>query len=76
MFQIKYEETVYERVKHTTHRPLLNNSNKLETIQNLLNERNPIYETLANFTLLTDQLTIDEISDTLIKHYDLPTAAP
>jgi shikimate kinase len=69
-------ETLYERVKNSTHRPLLNTSNKFETLQNLLNERNPIYEALANFTLTTDKLTINEISDTLIKHYDIPTAAP
>jgi len=37
-------ESIYERTKHQTHRPLLQGENPLGTIQTMLAEREPVYK--------------------------------
>ena len=64
-------QTLFERVKDSTHRPLLQTEDKFTALSTLLKKRHPLYTKLATYTLKTDQLTIDVISDTLIEHYDL-----
>ncbi len=47
-------ETIYERVKHDKKRPLLQCENPRERIKTLLEERNPIYESVADIVIQVD----------------------
>ena len=54
-------ETIYQRVKHRTHRPLLKTPNPLEKIKELLIARAPHYAR-ADATVITDGKSIEEIA--------------
>lgn len=54
-------ETIYERVKHDTTRPLLQGDNPQEKIRTLLRERTPIYEQVADFIVDVDNKDFEEI---------------
>lgn len=54
-------ETIYERVKGDTARPLLQCENPLEKIRELLEDRREAYESCADIIIDVDDLTMDEI---------------
>lgn len=56
---------IYERLKNTSDRPLLNNNMNLEHIKSILNTRKNNYE-LAHFLILTDNKDIKEIGSEII----------
>ncbi len=56
---------LYKRVKNETHRPLLKNSNPLETLSSLLEQRAATYEK-ADFTINTLNKQVCEIADEII----------
>ena len=47
-------ETIYERVKDSTNRPLLNGNMNVDYIRTLMEKRRAIYEASADITILTD----------------------
>lgn len=47
-------EVTYERLRGDTKRPLLQCANPLQRIEELLNDRTPIYESVADYTITTD----------------------
>lgn len=51
----------YERLKGDTQRPLLQVDNPKEKIGSLLEVRNPIYESVADYVLLEEKKTLDDI---------------
>ena len=51
----------YERLKDDVSRPLLQGTNVKEKIESLLQMRNPVYETIADYVLLEDNKTLDDI---------------
>ncbi len=53
-------ETIYERVCRNRSRPLLQTANPKQTIQDLLTERNPLYDVSQDLSVTTDGLTLDE----------------
>ncbi len=53
-------EIIYDRIKHTTHRPLLRCPDPLSKIKELLSSRAPFYED-NDLTIDTSNLTIDEV---------------
>lgn len=55
-------KSIYERVKNTNNRPLLNNNMNINKITELLNTRE-IHYILAHFTILTDNKSVSEIVD-------------
>src|SRR3989338_6200720 len=61
-------ETIYERVKHKTTRPLLNSENPGEKIKELLKQRQPFYAQ-ADHTIDTRDKTVDEIVNEIIIKY-------
>ena len=63
-------ETIYKRVQHHTHRPLLNTKNPLAAVKELYTQRRTLYEHYADFIVNVDNLSIDEISDTILSKYD------
>lgn len=54
-------EKLYKRTKHDKKRPLLGNENRLTKIETLLVAREPLYNSLANIVIETDNLTIKQI---------------
>lgn len=60
-------ETVYERVKHDTTRPLLQGDNPQEKIRTLMNERASAYEKAADVTIDVDNKDFDTIIDEIMQ---------
>ncbi len=53
-------DAILERVSRNQERPLLLTSDPLQTIKDLLKERNNLYASTADFTIDTNELTLDE----------------
>lgn len=53
-------QIIYERVRRAQHRPLLQTSDPLATIEKLIAERGILYREAAHFEITTDNLTLDE----------------
>ncbi|MDY5869594.1 MAG: shikimate kinase [Suilimivivens sp.] len=56
-------ETVYERVKNDTTRPLLQVEDPMERIRTLMEKRAPVYEACADVILEASDLTLEEITE-------------
>ena len=54
-------ETIYERVRHSTERPILNGNMNVAFIRELMEKRRERYETVADQTIATDGKTAAEI---------------
>ena len=60
-------ETLLKRVRADETRPLLKNTGKTaETLGELLAERTPVYEHVADYIVDTDGRTIEEIADEIV----------
>ena len=59
-------ETIFNRIKNDTTRPLLKVENPKQEIENLINKRQEFYK-LANLTINTDNKTTDEITEEILK---------
>ncbi len=53
-------ETIYERLKQETHRPLLNVPDPKAEIKKILSSRSPIYNKIADFKVDTSKLDVEE----------------
>lgn len=62
-------ETVLERLKHDTTRPLLQRADKELAIKQLMEERRPKYEVAAHHTIDANR-TAEEIADDIITLYN------
>lgn len=60
-------ETVYERIKGDTTRPLLQCDNPLERIREMIKSRGPAYEAAAEFIIDVDNLTQQEAAEEIIR---------
>ena len=60
-------ETILSRAKNEGSRPLLKTSNKRETICKLLEQRAPLYESIANHTIVTDKHTVKWTTEQILK---------
>lgn len=60
-------ETIFERVKHSTDRPILNGNMNVEYISELMEKRRPLYEAAADITIVTDQKSREQICEAIIK---------
>ena len=61
-------KTVYERVKNSNDRPILNNHMNVEYIAELMEKRRALYEAAADVTIATDDKTRDEICDEILAY--------
>lgn len=59
-------QTVYERVKNSKERPILNNNMNVEFISQLLETRRALYEEAADITVATDGRPVAEICDEIV----------
>jgi shikimate kinase len=67
-------ETIYERVREHTHRPLLNEREPLEKIRRLLGEREPYYRQ-ADVLVNTEMRSVREVAIQVIHQFHLAQAA-
>lgn len=59
-------ETIYERVKDSTNRPVLNANMSVEYIHELMEKRNTRYEAVADICVETDEKNAEEICAEII----------
>lgn len=59
-------DTIYERVKNSTERPILNGHMNVEYIAGLMEKRRALYENAADIRIETDGKTKDEICKEII----------
>ena len=59
-------ETIYERVKNSTDRPILNGHMNVEYIAELMEKRRALYEAAADITIQTDGKTREQIREEII----------
>lgn len=64
-FRVK-PETVYNRLKHDTTRPLLQCENPLERITELLEQRKEAYESCADIIIDVDELSMQQVVDKVL----------
>lgn len=60
-------ETIYKRVKDSTHRPLLNGNMSINYIKELMEEREECYEEAADIRVSTDHKTIEMIVEEILR---------
>ena len=60
-------DTLFSRTKNDLNRPLLKSTNKLQTILDLLKEREPLYEEIADHIIDTDQHTTNWAANQILK---------
>jgi shikimate kinase len=58
-------ETILERTRHETHRPLLQTPDPMARIRELLEQRAPFYAR-ADRTIDTSDLSVDQIVDRIV----------
>ena len=58
--------TIYERVKDSTERPVLNGNMNVGYIEELMEKRRPKYEAAADVTIATDGKTSEEICEEIL----------
>lgn len=59
-------ETIFERVKNSTDRPILNGHMNVEYIAELMEKRRALYEEAADITIQTDGKTREQICEEVI----------
>lgn len=59
---------LFERIKHTNHRPLLQKENPQKILEDLLKNRENAYKT-ADFEIKTENKTLDEVTEKIIENY-------
>ena len=59
-------ETIYERVRYSKDRPILNGHMNVEYIRELMEKRRSRYESVADLTVATDGRSAETIADEII----------
>ena len=62
-------ETIYERVKDSTERPLLNGNMNVEYIAGLMDKRRDKYEAAADIIIYTDNKDLETICEELLEKF-------
>jgi shikimate kinase len=62
--------TIYERVKNSTNRPLLNGHMSEEYISDLMNQRSACYEAAADYTVQVDGKNPHQVAAEIIRFVD------
>lgn len=60
-------ETIYERVKNSTNRPILNGNMNVEYIRGLMEKRRARYEAVADVTVATDGKSVETICEEILE---------
>lgn len=60
-------ETIYERVRYSTDRPILNGNMNVEFIKELMSKRKDRYESVADIKIATDGKSVDDIVNEIVE---------
>lgn len=60
-------ETIFEHVRYSTNRPLLNGNMNIPYIAKLMEAREPKYKAAADIVIETDGCTPDKVADKIVK---------
>lgn len=60
-------EAIYDRVKHSTDRPVLNGNMNVEYIAELMEKRRPKYEAAADIVISTDMKNVREVCEEILE---------
>ncbi len=60
-------DVIYERVKDSRERPLLNGNMNVEYIAELMEARRPFYEKAADITIETSHMRIDKVAEAILE---------
>ena len=52
----------YERVRHSSHRPLLDNPDPKAVLERLFEERDPLYRSIADIVMKTDRSRVTDVA--------------
>lgn len=63
-------QTVYQRLKNDTTRPLLQGEDPLQKIYDLMNARKECYEAAADIIIDVDELSTDEVADKIVSYFE------
>ncbi len=63
-------EILYERLKKTRNRPLMETDDKKQVIENLLAEREPLYLAVADITIATDGRSAQDVAREILNQYE------
>ncbi len=55
-------QALWQRVRYSTDRPLLNKPDPLGTLRQILEDREPLYQSSCHFSVLTDEKTPEEVA--------------
>ncbi|MEE3393593.1 MAG: shikimate kinase [Lachnospiraceae bacterium] len=66
-------ETIFERVKNSANRPILNGHMNVEYIKELMSARLPFYEAAADIKVATDLRSIEDIVEEIIRKTGIGT---
>ena len=64
-------ETIFERVRHSTDRPVLNGNMNVEYISGLMEKRRARYEAVADITVATDGKNADQICEEILAELEV-----
>ena len=68
-------ETLWQRLQHTTDRPLLRTKSPYETLQAIAQQREPLYKE-ADWVIDTDALCPEEVADAIVRAFNPTPDAP
>jgi shikimate kinase/3-dehydroquinate synthase len=68
-------ETLWQRLQHTTDRPLLRTESPYETLQAIAQQREPLYKE-ADWVIDTDALCPEEVADAIVRAFNPTPDAP
>jgi shikimate kinase len=74
VYLIPSVEQQAHRVSHARHRPLLANVDPEATLRQLMLEREPLYASVADFTVTTDGRKIQAVAEEIIRGLGFPIA--
>jgi shikimate kinase len=63
-------DILYERLKKSRNRPLMETEDKLKVIEDLLAEREPLYLAVADVTIATDGRSAQDVAREIYKQHD------
>ncbi|MFT7457434.1 MAG: shikimate kinase [Planctomycetota bacterium] len=64
-------QKLFDRTRRDSKRPLLNTEDRMATIMNLMETRNPLYEEIADITIATDEAPVREIINNICQQLDI-----
>ncbi len=63
-------DILYQRLKKSRNRPLMETENKLKVIEDLLAEREPLYQAVADITITTDGRSAQDVAREIYSQHE------